>query len=211
KEDEATFGVDQQCGGTCGGAPGASAKACWRASPFWAARRSAVWGQGSTRAKAFRRSRHHRRSSRPSPTWHHPTAGICASRRVGRAAAVEPVSRMLALASADSGDISLFSPRPTYAATNADATVMVEATPKPAPPAAPAAKVALASATAKPAKPRSNHVLNESQIASIKKRLALTPEQERYWPAGEAELRKMGYSKKSAQGGSRRASVDNSK
>src|SRR5262249_56095359 len=65
-------------------------------------------------------------------------------------AAVEPVSRMLALASADSGDISLFSPRPTYAATDADAPVMVEATPKPAPPAAPAATVALAHAPAKP-------------------------------------------------------------
>jgi len=125
-------------------------------------------------------------------------------------AAVEPVSRMLALASADSGDISLFSPRPTYAATDADAPVMVEATPKPAPPAAPA-KVALASATAKPAKPRSNHVLNESQIASIKKRLNLTPEQERYWPAVEAELRKMEYSKKSVQGASRMASIDMSK
>jgi hypothetical protein len=124
-------------------------------------------------------------------------------------AAVEPVSRMLALASAD-GDVSLFSPRPTYAATDADAPVMVEATPKPAPPAAPA-KVALASATAKPAKPRSNHVLNDSQIASIKKRLSLTPEQERYWPAVEAELRKMEYSKKSAQGASRMTSIDMSK
>src|SRR5262249_60724909 len=107
--------------------------------------------------------------------------------------------------------ISRSSPRQTSAATNADAPIMVEATPKPAPPAAPAAKVALASATAKPAKPRSNHVLNESQIASIKKRLALTPEQERYWPAVEAELRKMEYSKKPAQGGSRMASIDMSK
>jgi hypothetical protein len=126
-------------------------------------------------------------------------------------AEVEPVSKMLALASADSG-IALFSPRPTYAyaATDADVPVMVEVTPKPPPPAAPA-KVALASATAKPAKPRSNHVLNDSQIASIKKRLALTPEQERYWPAVEAELRKMEYSKKSPQGGSRMASIDMSK
>jgi hypothetical protein len=125
-------------------------------------------------------------------------------------AEVEPVSRMVALASADSG-ITLFSPRPTYAATDADAPVMVEATPKPAAPAAPA-KVALASAVAKPpAKPRSNLVLNDSQIAGIKKRLNLTPEQERYWPAVEAELRKMEYSKKSMQGGSRMASIDMSK
>jgi hypothetical protein len=125
-------------------------------------------------------------------------------------AEVEPVSRMLALASADSG-ITLFSPRPTYAATDADAPVMVEATPKPTAPAAPA-KVALASAVAKPpAKPRSNLVLNDSQIAGIKKRLNLTPEQERYWPAVAAELRKMEYSKKSTQGGNRMASIDMSK
>src|SRR5262249_5739555 len=69
-------------------------------------------------------------------------------------AEVEPASKMLALASADSG-IALFSPRPTYAATDADAPVMVEATPKPAAPAAPA-QVALASAVPKPpVKPRS--------------------------------------------------------
>src|SRR5262245_44010429 len=125
-------------------------------------------------------------------------------------AAVEPVSQMVALASADSS-IALFSPRPTYAATDADAPVMVEATPKPAAPAAPA-KVALASAVAKPpVKPRSNHVLNDSQIASIKKRLNLTPEQELYWPAVEAELRKMEYNKRSTRGASRMASIDMSK
>jgi hypothetical protein len=121
---------------------------------------------------------------------------------------------MLALASAD-GDISLFTPRPTYAATDADAPAGLEATPKPAvaaAPAAPPAKVALASATAKPViKPRSNLVLNDSQIASIKKRLNLTPEQARYWPAVEAELRKMEYSKKPTSGGSRMASIDMSK
>src|SRR5262249_57891314 len=126
-----------------------------------------------------------------SRRWAPPDGGIWASPGDGGGAGVGPVSRMLALASADSG-IALFSPRLTYAATDADAPVMVEATPKPAAPAAPA-KVALASATAKPAKPRSNHVLNDSQIASIKKRLNLTPEQERYWPAVEAELRKMEY------------------
>ena len=79
------------------------------------------------------------------------------------------------------------------------------------------AKMTLASVSSKPAvvapKPahRSNAVLNDSQIAGIKKRLALTPEQERYWPAVEAELRKMEYSKKSSQGGSRMASIDTSK
>src|SRR5215831_9928699 len=124
-------------------------------------------------------------------------------------AAVEPVSRMLALASAD-GDISLFSPRPTYAAPDTDAPARLEAMPRPRPAEAPA-RVALASAAAKPVKPRSNLVLNDSQIASIKKRLNLTPEQERYWPAVEAELRKMEYNKKSAQGASHMASIDISK
>ncbi len=65
-------------------------------------------------------------------------------------------------------------------------------------------------ASAKPAKPRSNAVLNDSQLAGIKKRLNLTPEQERYWPAVEAELRKMEYTRKS-QGNSRTASIDMSK
>jgi hypothetical protein len=92
----------------------------------------------------------------------------------------------------------------------------------PAPAAAAAApaqpKMVLASASTKPVvaaapKParKSNAVLNESQLASIKKRLNLTPDQERYWPAVEAELRKMEYSKKSPQGGSRMASIDTSK
>ena len=43
--------------------------------------------------------------------------------------------------------------------------------------------------------PTSNAVLNGTQIASIKRRLNLTPDQERYWPAVEAQLRKMEYKK----------------
>jgi hypothetical protein len=112
------------------------------------------------------------------------------------------------LASADPV-MAFFNPQPTYAANDADAPIMVEAKPKPA--AAAPTKVALASASAKPlAKPRSNAVLNDSQIAGIKRRLNLTPEQERYWPAVEAQLRKMEYSRK-PQGGSRVASIDMSK
>jgi hypothetical protein len=49
--------------------------------------------------------------------------------------------------------------------------------------------------------------LNESQIASIKRRLNLTPEQERYWPAVAAELRKMEYKRDRTQ----TAAVDMSK
>jgi hypothetical protein len=59
-------------------------------------------------------------------------------------------------------------------------------------------------------KPQSSAVLNTSQIASIKRRLNLTPDQERYWPAVEAELRKMEY-KKGPKGDTRTASIDTSK
>jgi hypothetical protein len=127
------------------------------------------------------------------------------------AAADNAPPRMLAFASADGG-MTYFAPRPIYPLADAQAEASApaaEAKPQPAP-----TKVALASASAKPAavapKPRSNAVLNDSQIAGIKRRLNLTPEQERYWPAVEAELRKMEYNKK-APGGSRMASVDMSK
>jgi hypothetical protein len=42
---------------------------------------------------------------------------------------------------------------------------------------------------------RSSNVLNDAQIASIKQRLKLTAEQERMWPAVEAALRKIVYTK----------------
>jgi hypothetical protein len=141
---------------------------------------------------------------------------------------------MLAFASAD-GNITLFNPRPIYpiasasdpapapvasAAATAPA-VAAPAKPKPAAQTAATApaKMTLASVSSKPApvKPvahRSNAVLNDSQISSIKRRLALTPDQERYWPAVEAELRKMEY-KRDAQGkstqGTRMAQIDISK
>jgi hypothetical protein len=125
--------------------------------------------------------------------------------------AADSTPKVLAFAS-DDGAMTLFSPRPIYPLTPAA---------EPEPPAAntaaqPSAKITLASATSapvnvapKPVVHRSNAVLNDSQIASIKKRLALTPEQQRYWPAVEAELRKMEYKK--GQGGSRTASIDMSK
>src|SRR5262249_14531747 len=45
----------QQCGGICGGGLGVSAKACWRALPFWAGPAWAVWPRAITRGRAFRR------------------------------------------------------------------------------------------------------------------------------------------------------------
>jgi hypothetical protein len=41
----------------------------------------------------------------------------------------------------------------------------------------------------------SNNVLNDAQIASLKRRLNLTAEQERMWPAVEAALRKIVYTR----------------
>jgi hypothetical protein len=135
---------------------------------------------------------------------------------------------MLAFASADG--ITLFNPRPIYPvasasepapeapatlaaaapATSKPAVQQTAAAPAPAP-----TKIALASTTSKPivhAKPtRPNAVLSDSQIASIKKRLNLTPDQERYWPAVAAELRKMEYAKGANAKGTRTASIDMSK
>jgi hypothetical protein len=128
------------------------------------------------------------------------------------AAATAPMT--LAFASADAS-LTLFDPTPIYPlATEKVPTASDEAPQRPKP--------AVQSAAVVPAKPaiaaatrtahRSNAVLNDSQIASIKRRLNLTPEQQRYWPAVEAELRKMEYKKdqKSPQG-TRAAAVDMSK
>lgn len=52
-----------------------------------------------------------------------------------------------------------------------------------------------ANAASRRATSRSSNVLNDAQIASIKRRLKLTAEQERMWPAVEAALRKIVYTK----------------
>ena len=56
-------------------------------------------------------------------------------------------------------------------------------------------KAQAAGAPARRGTSRSSNVLNEAQIASIKQRLKLTAEQERMWPAVEAALRKIVYTK----------------
>ena len=69
--------------------------------------------------------------------------------------------------------------------------------PKPAPSAAvavPQAAKAAAVATRRPApEQRPGYVLNDAQLASIKERLHLTPDQEQMWPAVEAALRNVAY------------------
>jgi hypothetical protein len=117
--------------------------------------------------------------------------------------AADAVPRRVALASADSRMV-VFSPSPAYPVGAASVAASIE--PAAEPVALPRPRPAQANV-----KPRSDAVLNDAQIAGIKKRLNLTPDQERYWPAVEAELRKMEYAKRSSAGGSRAASVDMSK
>ena len=60
-------------------------------------------------------------------------------------------------------------------------------------PAAAAAAKASAAPARPPAASRAGYILDDAQIASIKTRLHLTPDQERMWPAVEAALRNMAY------------------
>jgi len=103
-------------------------------------------------------------------------------------------------------DRALFIPQPMYAQVAARPAVMPVAARTQTVPvvaAAPArkpAQVHLASIAAKPALPahgltRPGAVLNDSQIASMKRRLNLTPDQERMWPSVEAALRNLSYAK----------------
>ena len=63
-------------------------------------------------------------------------------------------------------------------------------------PAAPArASRAPAIAAHRPAMDRPGYMLDDAQIASIKERLHLTPDQEQMWPAVEAALRNIAYTR----------------
>lgn len=81
--------------------------------------------------------------------------------------------------------------------------VMAAATPEPA------AKPVVVATAEQPAKPvaavhrRPNAVLDDGQIASIKRRLHLSPYQERMWPAVELELRKLAVAAPAQQQGKR--------
>jgi hypothetical protein len=99
----------------------------------------------------------------------------------------------------------LFSPAPAY--PGASATVAPGAAEQPRqpvgqavpPPSARQPEVA-------PRHPayRPGSVLNDAQIASIKARLNLTPEQEAMWPPVEAALRRIAYTKNSVEAQNRR-------
>ena len=99
-------------------------------------------------------------------------------------------------------------PRPKMAAVDSAAQAAPAATTASQATAAPAAPAKQAAVAHKPAA-KSNAVLNPAQLASIKRRLNLSPDQERYWPAVEAELRKMEYKK--GPNDTRTAAIDTSK
>jgi hypothetical protein len=124
-------------------------------------------------------------------------------------------------------DTSLFSPVLSYSSRSVGYTV-ASVTPAPVPTSAEAASAdgvsyTVASVTSVPAraetasapqaeaKPaafapvrhassgRPGSVLNDAQIANIKRRLRLTPDQESLWPAVEVALRNVSYSKKAQE------------
>jgi hypothetical protein len=137
---------------------------------------------------------------------------------VASLAAPPPAAEEMSLASTASTpwpedeDSGLFSPVLTYPARVASAPASAAAVApapasvsnEPAAAAAPAAsQPAPQPAAAKPAPhqaaSRPGGVLNDAQIASIKKRLNLTPDQEALWPAVEAALRNVSYVRKAKE------------
>jgi hypothetical protein len=114
----------------------------------------------------------------------------------------------------------LFEPSPSYDLASADSKPVIPSgvlaygdpvesigsKTAPAPEARPVERRASLVPTA-PARPKpDNHLLNDAQIASIKARLKLTPDQQRYWPGVEAALRGIAY--KINKSGGKLASVD---
>ena len=120
--------------------------------------------------------------------------------------AAVPVPQQMELAGASTSWVedtgALFSPVPAYPVrvASAPAADAVEPVATAAPePVAPAPPTAAAKPTPAPAAPvhhvssRPGSVLNDAQIASIKKRLNLTPDQASLWPAVETALRNISY------------------
>lgn len=103
--------------------------------------------------------------------------------------------------------LALFNPYPLYPTAPSNLEAPAPATPPEAAvaDAAPTAPLApplsgtskLAAATTRRTDVRPGAVLSEGQIAGIKRRLKLTPEQQQMWPAVEVALRSLTYPKKS--------------
>jgi hypothetical protein len=113
-----------------------------------------------------------------------------------RQAAVQaPVQVLVRLASAE--DAAPL-PSPTTIPTRRLTPAAVQPKPEAKPAAAAQAKSELKSAALTDVARRANRpgfVLNDAQIASIKTRLHLSPDQEQMWPAVEAALRNIAYAK----------------
>jgi hypothetical protein len=121
----------------------------------------------------------------------------------GQSTATRPSAMATALVHSQEQQVALAAPNPPQPVedpkpvTTAAAAVVEPPPAEPArdPAAAPMTMAAIAPET--PVKPvavvhrRPNAVLDDGQIASIKRRLHLTPSQERMWPAVESELRKL--------------------
>jgi hypothetical protein len=123
-----------------------------------------------------------------------------------------PVRQAMTLASTSTqwpDESALFSPVPAYPVTVAYAPVAAAfepvATPAeetPEPQAAPQAAAAGPNVPTPPVRhvsSRPGKVLNDAQIASIRKRLNLTPDQEALWPAVETALRNVSYVRQSKE------------
>jgi hypothetical protein len=120
-----------------------------------------------------------------------------ASARLAPSVFSPPLRREPWSAASDQRDGELFSPVAAYPVAAAAATRSAE--PGTAPEGAP--RDAARRRTAY----RPKSVLNDAQIASIKERLNLTPEQEAMWPPVETALRQVSYLRNPADAPDRRA------
>jgi hypothetical protein len=128
-----------------------------------------------------------------NPHTSYPIAPVTYAADMAAPDAAEALAASPVLASSPSEPVSLAPPEPQGRMRVA----AVGAVPMPhaKPPVPKAAKV----------DPRKGHVFTEKQIASIKQRLALTPDQEQYWPTIETALRDVKWKKKT---GHQMAEVD---
>src|SRR5215217_9793125 len=96
---------------------------------------------------------------------------------------------LAAAGGANEQQLALFNPHPTYPVMAASFTPETAASTGTTATAATAATATQRNANRKPT------VFNDAQIASIKKRLNLSSDQEEYWPAVEAMLRRLAWKK----------------
>src|SRR5215212_2185894 len=101
----------------------------------------------------------------------------------------QPAPAWLAAANGSEQQYWLFSPNPTYPVTAANFAPDTRSVTTADPTSTGSTNAPGRNANRKPT------VFNDAQIASIKKRLNLTKDQEEYWPAVEAMLRRLAWKK----------------